>query len=309
MLNIGIAGYYGNNEVCDDLLEYAIKKEIGKHIDAKWTRLDYGIPSYIGEFSRFDFIILGGGSLLGLPFPMLVNDLKQTDCQFYIFGTGFREMHNFSHLKYLWDRASLIAVRGSTSIKRLDNHGLDTSRIEVLGDPIFLLEPRPKREPEYVGGVMRSKLLNYRRMDAIFNYLRFNEKKAIRLFSFCDRQGDLTPREHGYQVESVNIANANEKVARSSFWFGNRLHPFCLALINSIPTIGLEIEFRKIEDVCVVLDYPYWLREADLSDFDELYNRLIGNWSETSKKLSFQINQTREYLQEFAKKIVEEVEV
>ena len=319
-----IIGFFGAGELCDDLCLHMIRETFNSLCDdIKWhPRDDKGL----------DLLILGGGSLLGGSLSLLKNGLEKSSCVFCIFGTGFRETNlkaftrsGLENMKYTWNRADIIAVRGKTSVERLDKLGFDVSKISALGDPVFLLEGK-KAEKEYVGGVIRPQPynLNHELMKQRFEFLRSEIGQKVRLFSFCDHQGDMIGEELGFRTQSL-LENYSEKalirgdpsfrkvmedscaaVYRSSFWLGNRLHPFCVALINSVPTIGVEIEFRKVEDVCSTLNYPYWIRaDAPIEEFKEMYYKLTDNWEKVNEDVQKKITEIKKDLRELAQRTVD----
>jgi len=314
----GIIGYYGQGELCDDLLLHLTKRTFDSLGEIEWHSRDGG---------DLDLLILGGGSLLGVPHTVLRRYLERSSCVFCIFGTGFRGINpndsGLEDLIYLWERADMIAVRGKVSVERLDGLGLDVSKISVLGDPIFLMDGR-RAEKEYIGGVTRPHNVDLEWMKQVFEFLRGEIGQEVRLFSFCDGQGDMIGEELGYTTRSLIGESYSEDavlrggpsfqsimegscaaVYRSSFWFGNRLHPFCVALVNSVPTIGVEIEFRKVEDVCSTLDYPYWTRaNAPLEELREMYYRLTSGWKRGVKK---RISEIREGLRGLARRVLDTV--
>lgn len=306
MIKIGLWGYYGHGEFCDDYIEYAIKTTFnyisGNNIE--WVRLPTGK-------TVLDAIILGGGSLLGTPEPKLVGMLKENvDMPFYIYGTGFRniEKSGFENLQYLWDRASLIAVRGESSIERLDEQGLKMSKVAALGDPIFLCSGQQKQDGGYIGGVHRPYIVNEQVLKEAFEFLKRKRNQDVKMFSFAKDQGDCRGGL-GYEIYDLNINQTYNGLIQSSFWFGNRLHPFCIALMHSIPTIGLEIEFRKVEDVCSTLDYLYWLNISDFSGdtFVDMYSKLMENHKEIDEKVQIRISSIRQQLCNIAERILKGV--
>ena len=319
-----IIGYFGAGELCDDLLLHMIRENFNSLCDdIEWHPRDH---------KGLDLLILGGGSLLGGSLSLLKKGLEKSSCVFCIFGTGFRETNLkaipqtvLEDLRYTWNRADIIAVRGETSVERLDQLGFDVSKISVLGDPVFLLEGK-KAEKEYIGGVIRPQPynLNHELMKERFEFLRSEIGQRVRLFSFCDSQGDMIGEELGFRTQSL-LENYPEKallrgdqsfrrvieascaaVYRSSFWLGNRLHPFCVALINSVPTIGVEIEFRKVEDVCSTLNYPYWIRaDAPIEEFKEIYYQLTDNWEKVNEGVQKKITEIKKDLRELARRTVD----
>jgi len=314
-----VLGYYGCGELCDDLLLHLIKKTFDSLGEIEWHPKDGG---------GLDLLILGGGSLLGLPNAFLKEYLERSSCVFCIFGAGFRGINpndsGLDDLRFLWERADLIAVRGRVSVERLDGLGFDVSKISALGDPIFLMDGKSAGE-ECVGGVTRPYNVDLGWMKQIFEFLRREIGQEVRLFSFCDGQGDLIGEELSYRTQSFIdesyskdavlrgdhsfqsiMESSCAAVYRSSFWFGNRLHPFCVALINSIPTIGVEIEFRKVEDVCSTLDYSYWIRaNAPLEEFKEMYYKLTSNWKKVNEGVQKRIAGIKEDLRALARRALD----
>jgi len=289
-MKVGIFGHYTYGDYSDELIALAIKNCF-KTYGARPVINYFGR----GDYSKIDLAVLGGGSLLGYPLPHMINELKNNDCPFIILGTGVREFQDIKGLRYLWDRADLIAMRGKISIERLDKIGFDTSKISVCGDSIFLLESENLPVDDYIGGVFRP----HGNMDSTWLYQAFNtlqelEKKPVRLLSFSVIQGD--------KGEQLSLGDAYYGVCASSFWFGNRCHPFCIALINGIPAMAVELEFRKIEDVCSTLGYPYWIKAATpISLVKAAYVDLMMNWPSIRKKVKKSVSLIREGLKDLVK--------
>lgn len=300
-LRICLFGFYGQGELCDDYMAHETMRIFMDLSDRPvlWTN-----PT-----EPTDLIILGGGSLLGTNtfFDQLIALLKQRDCPFAIFGTGVRdtEKGNFvTGLKYLWDRASSISVRGETSFERLKDWGLDTTKIQALGDPIFLTEPLNLEKKPYIGGVIRpTPMTNPAWMKEAFEFLQAARGMPVKLFSFCDAQGDHRSNQAaGYESFSLDGLETRKAIAESSFWFGNRLHAFCLALIESVPAIGVELEFRKVEDVCSTLDYPYCADPGAL--VPPLYRLLQEKWGTVFERTQQHIAAIRASLRSQAQQIL-----
>lgn len=257
-LKVVLYGYYGVGELCDDFMADATKKTFEELSDRP---IEWVAPNV-----KPDLVVLGGGSLLGtnLYLEQFCNLVQHWDCPVAIFGTGARDVERgdfLPGLRYLWQRASSISVRGETSRKRLEQWGLDTSKIESLGDPIFLSEPSRLEKQGYIGGVIRPTPNTYpdwmKRSLTQISGLRL---EPVKLFSFCEAQGDgASNKSAGCDSYVLDGRQTRQAIAKSSFWFGNRLHAFCLALIEGVPAIGVEVEFMKVEDVCSTLNYPFWI--------------------------------------------------
>lgn len=286
-LRIILYGFYGVGELCDDFMAIATRETFEELSGRKIQWVSLGEPA--------DLVVLGGGSLLGsVPMEQLRAAIKE--CPFCIFGTGVRDTQKggfLQSIEYLWGRAASISVRGETSRERLEQWGVDTGKIETLGDPIFLSKPSDAAREGYIGGVIRP--INGCSgvwMSNVFEFLRNTRGQPVKLFSFCESQFDKFSNElSGYENYSLDARETRNAIARASFWFGNRLHAFCLALIESVPAIGVEIEFRKVEDVCSTLDYPYWVNAG--TQFKQKYYRLVENWDTIDRRVQEKIATVR----------------
>lgn len=292
-MNIGLIGYYGYEAYSDEFILKAIQNAFNEEADIKWSIIQIGNPVYP---KNLDLIIIGGGSLLGAPFHGLKTYLETREIPLVIFGTGVRELKDetMGELQYLWNKASLIGVRGATSVERLEKRGFDTSKISLYGDPIFLLKNEHQNKDNYIKGVIRPSPTtqnNITWMKDSFNILCKKTQRDSRIIPFSLPQGD-----HGVKL---GLEQTYQEVCSASFWFGNRLHPFCIALINDIPSIAVEIEFRKVEDVCSTINYPYWIKLGD--NVVEIYDVLIRNWNHDREKLKFQIDRVRTGLKKMVK--------
>jgi len=261
-LKIGLMGYYGYNAYSDDLIAKAITYAYDKKADVEWSI----IPLHTIPKTNLDLIILGGGSLLGHPFTALANRLRNDNTPFIILGTGFREAIDMNSLKYLFNRADLIAVRGHTSEHKLRKHGLHVEDIDAVGDSIFLLPPQRKRDGDYVGAVIRPHIVDQRWMESSLQRLGELRNQETRTFCFSQVQGDLGAWS--------SLEDTYRGIYESSFWFGNRLHPFCVALINGVPALAVELEFDKVQDVCSTIKYPYMKGGQDVMKLYPIVNAM-----------------------------------
>lgn len=327
-MKIGLLGFYGANEYCDDYLEIAIRKvfdDISKKKGAgniEWVRFNGNINNDINrklidwEKSPLDAVILGGGSILGVGYG--ISWLKN-NVPFYIYGSGFRECQNLEDLKYMLDRALFVSLRGNTCIKRLKDLGLNVSKVSCVGDPIFLCDKmnvmNAKKATDngnsFIGGVFRPYITEDNKIKQIFDYLKVNRKEEIKLFSFAKGQGDdVGGKKIGFKtMDSFNNIETYNEMIKSSFWFGNRLHPFCIALMHGISTIGLDIEFNKVESVCSTLDYPYWIKNENLnlSTFESMYKDVIDNHEKINEGVQKKIDIIRNDLKMLAEKIFDDI--
>lgn len=319
-LNIGLYGYYNSGEFCDDYLEMAIKRTLNKIAG------EYGIGLiYNDKKLSPDGVILGGGSIIGIEYNF--GNVINTKVPFYIFGSGFRGINSnrIELFQNLWNRASLIALRGEVSKHKLEKLGFDTSKVDILGDPIFLCENHLKNNENsenrksFIGGVFRPYFTRDDTIKKIYEYLSKIRCEDVKLFTFAKSQGDdIGGRRIGFNtIDNLGAIQTYREMRNASFWFGNRLHPFCIALIHGIPTIGLDIEFDKVEDVCSSIDYPYYIKNENLylDSFRKMYVNLMDNekegnadnWEKINERVQIKINDIRNNLKTFARKIVDDI--
>ena len=262
-MKVVLAGYYGRQEKCDDLLECAVKQSCRG--DIEWIRLEE-MPHH----NDIDMVILGGGSLLGYGIYIIDNLcvwLKDhPDVPFHILGTGARDPDltpTLGNLKYLFNRAETCMVRGHSSRDRLEKIGIDIQR-EDVGDPIFLLKSTgDSRGGGYVGGVVRPSG-NYPGVEDLLCAVGVQTHKPVKLFNFSNPQMDNQYLSHSYEINDLGLNESYNAIRDSYFWVGNRLHAFCIAINEGVPSIGVDIEFNKVCDVCTTLDYKYYVNDVDI---------------------------------------------
>ena len=270
-MNIMLVGFYEENAYSDDFLGKAVRDafnvESGDTIT--WRTVNFMSPLMM-DFDA-DLVIMGGGSLLGVPMPVLERYLKRDDTPFIVLGTGVRFSNGMpiKNSKYLLDRSSLLSVRGLLSLKEVNTLGDYSDKIRPCGDPIFLLNDEHQEKDAFLKGVLRPRS-SYDNiwMEKCFLGLSSKMNLPIQLIPMSQNQGDLG--------EVLGFNETYDEVCRASFWFGNRLHPFCVALINNIPAIAVEIEFNKVEDACSIIKYPYWVHPGD--DIYKTCDLLAQNW-------------------------------
>ena len=287
MRNILLIGYYGKGEYCDDYLESAIRHNI-KECAGEDVVFYRDVPQ---DYSIIDLAILGGGTILGLPFPKLASLLKKNNCPFYIFGTGGRDVKKDEGLSFLWGRANDIVLRGDVSRRKCLNAGLDIEKVSGYGDPIFLYDKSSFIKRYDVGMVNRP--VNSETMGKIQDFL-VKAGRKISSFVFCKGQGDTG--------EHLSPRGAYDAICKCSFWTGNRLHPACIALLNGIPVIPVDIEFNKVEDVCSVIGYSYWIKDSEFDKYEQMYCELREKG--IPNKTMENINNIRMFLKKKIREIV-----
>lgn len=273
-LEIGLAGYYGFNALSDEFIRKAIQDAV------EWCVFDVAVnwrilPLGTGDWDGLDMVILGGGSLFGATKGFMGN-LRHYDYPFYILGTGVRgkltEDWQVENTAYLFNRATDICVRGMGTMQEISRHGIDTSKVSCIGDSIFLIEPArgvhllPNIDygNNYVAVVYRP-LYCDALMDKIVKFLE-KGGETVKFVALSKEQLDVGA--------PLSLRDTYYALLDSQMVITNRLHPACLALINEIPAIPIEIEFGKVGEVCRLLEYPYWVRGGGMDEFEMWYRQL-----------------------------------
>jgi len=292
-LRVGLVGYYGYDEYSDDLIAKGImdafneEYELLRHHNIEWVIMPLGSGSY----DNLDLVILGGGSLLGLDLYPLIDGLKKhPNLKFCILGTGTRDLINLESTKYLFNRTPYVAIRGDVTAENLATIGCDVEKIEVLGDSIFLHYDEFMFRESYLGITHRTHAPpSYHLMNELISYLQEITGFKPTFIPYCVKQGDVTDGKN-YTMEQVY-----EMTCKSSFWFGNRLHPFAIALINHVPAIPVEIEFNKVQDLCSTIGFKHYIHHEELSlkTLHRTYIDLMNNWDKIDVQCNDQIDRVR----------------
>lgn len=229
-----------------------------------------------------DAVILGGGTLIGCALPTLSQFYAKNDSPLMILGCGYRHYNAKKEWDKYWEHASHIAVRGEYTIKKLDDNHKDIDKIDCIGDPIFLYEDEHYKKLPYLGVAMREI-----KREIIEKYIPDLESATgltHKKIGFSKNQRDICDK-------FLTLEETYEAVCSSSWWWGNRLHSFALALINRIPAIALDIEYRKVHDLCTTINYPYYVTTEE--NPMELYDDLMDNWGNQIEETQSQIANIR----------------
>lgn len=154
--NILYLGWLGQGNVGDDVLFELFRTLFYQFIDRNIYKSEYNIhgyipiTNYIYDFRNYDIVVLGGGSLLSLPYWLeLCEKAEEQNIPVIIWGTGFDGFYNnnenelytclnsdlMSKLEKVINHASFVSVRGFKTKKILMGCGVDEKNINVIGDP------------------------------------------------------------------------------------------------------------------------------------------------------------------------------
>lgn len=317
-MKVGLIGWFGHGAYSDDLIEHVTKQlllEVDPAIvfdSGLMTKCEMGTdPEYL---NGFDLIVHAGGSLLGKCTHFPIRDITawsdKVNTPLAIFGPGYRyepDKEPLSpvrrrRLQTLFEKAEVVSVRGCKTVQYLRANGVDTSRIDSVGDPVSACKVQPRRSHKFIMGNVRnmpdievqhaSTNSVHRFMAEAYDWLIDHYKLPLNLVSFrhnVPEDNDVTGARavkrlmvHGDEVDILAyplFSNATYSMLDAAFWFGQRLHPSVYAGVHNIPFIGVEYQFDKMLDwmspLCI--DNVVHTATASLEDFIEAHSRVPEN--------------------------------
>lgn len=340
-MKIGLIGYFGSGAYSDDLIEHVTKRLLLEQRSD--LTFDSSImfnprandPDYLNSF---DLLIHCGGSLLGKCTHPPIRDIARWAGKLrkplVTFGIGYRfepdkeplapEMRE--RIRLLFDKSTIVTVRGGHTVKHLKENGIDTSKISSLADPVIACDIPLERTPTHIVGNVRdmpsveiqhSTTQNVHRLFAeCYDWLIDTYDLPLLLVSWRhniesdnDVIGANKVKAQMRNSRDVSVASAPSyleavKLMRlSRFYFGQRLHPTVYAATRGIPFVGVEYQFDKMLDWAgtVGVDNMINTKDATLESFIEAHKRVEGNMVRLRETLPAKVSE----IKETTKKIVE----
>ncbi|MCY9660116.1 polysaccharide pyruvyl transferase family protein [Paenibacillus chondroitinus] len=159
LLYLGEIGY---RNAGDEVMWDIFKQEARRFIPNELSLLEACRQEY-AHISGYDIIVLGGGSLLAPSYISLLSKAMELNKSIYIWGSGIDKIAGRSGLDSLLNKKQLpanfvdpnivnqlnkiisysryTAVRGPLSHRFLQSIGVNTAKVQISGDPAFLLQP------------------------------------------------------------------------------------------------------------------------------------------------------------------------
>ena len=342
MPKCGLIGYFGSGAYSDDLIEHVTKRlllEQRSDLTFDSTLLSRGEaasnPDYLNSF---DLLIHCGGSLLGKCTHYPIRDIaKWADkvrTPLAIFGLGYRfepdkeplapEMRE--RIRLLFEKSSVISVRGEYTVKHLQENGIDTSKIGSLADPVMACDIVLDKSPLLIVGNVRdmpsveiqhASTGNVQRfMAECYDWLIDTYDLSLILVSFrhniesdndikgANRVISLMRNERrALSLMPSNYLEAVKLLSGAKFYFGQRLHPTIFAATQGIPFVGVEYQFDKMLDWAstVGIDNMVNTKDATLEGFIEAHGRVEGNMARLKETIPLKVAE----IKATAKRIVE----
>jgi len=158
-MKIGLIGYFGASAYSDDLIEHVTKQllmELNPDIEFDSTLISRCAGGTDTNYlNSFDLIVHAGGSLLGkcthYPVCDIATWMNKVETPLAIFGPGYRyepdkeplSPQRRQRLQLLFDKASVVSVRGFRTLQHLKENKIDYSKVQFVGDPVMHVTSNP----------------------------------------------------------------------------------------------------------------------------------------------------------------------
>ncbi len=306
ILKFYLIGWHGNGALGDDLLEFTVKKifeaaAYNLHIKINW----------VNTIDKADYIIIGGGTLLGFDSMGIVDIIRNTPKSYSIFGTGFRRekrdigKKNRDNLTWLLNGADFVYVRGFSSQQFCVHAGFDNAKVisdpaiqfiseePVLSEKFFkvgisLRYMNEKKESQYVD--------NQRIITIVQNILNLlNNLYPCHFFFFDLTENiydsdliaihnliELNPPSNPFEI--IKISEGFHKIfsliSKMDYMVSQRLHPSIIAWSSGNPHVSIDYQNHKTEDFLSTLGHNEFLIRTDdynINLYASKFERILKN--------------------------------
>jgi hypothetical protein len=332
-----IIGWFGQGAFADDLIGAVTEEHfqrLGYETHSKgWPRKN----ELVKFMSSFDDIIIGGGSIIC---PTRMHPINTTNIWYpkvkkplHLFGSGFRKESSLlsEHEKrlngYIFSSLSTSWLRGYITEKELLKNGIKREH-DGFGDPGILFKNTNHLSPNgpspHLGIVIRNipeKEIHYSENRLIHKFfIRFIKKwisvykGSVHYISFrhvfpeldCDYFAmsyvkSVIGYENQFLYKPKDYLEAANLITSMDHCVSQRLHPTIISLANNVRCVGLDYQFRKLEDFSSVVGFDYWHRTDQLSK--ETAGKTL-DWlsAKDYSKVFCTINTVREKMKDHLKK-------
>lgn len=294
--NIYLVGWHGNGALGDDLLEHCVRLVI------KEAAVKLGVKVvWSSSFDEADYILIGGGTLLGFD-TMGIYDLVSSECKPYsIFGTGFRREQRklgskrSSNLNELLLGADHAFVRGFLSQQFCVHAGVAVP--DVISDPAIWFTPQEVQldpcyfhigislrsmgrggggEPQYVDNQQMFEIINQ-----CINILAHREDIMLHLFDLSENQYDSDRKaladifkKWGGRVPVITydigegFHNIFSHIAAMDWIISQRLHPSIVGWSTGKPHVAFDYQNSKTADFCSTFGVSEFCIRSDTYTID-----------------------------------------
>ena len=292
---IGIAGWWGGQNIGDEYIKYSLKKVLENHFKVDFIEIPFDPTLWnLWKINNLDFLIIGGGGLFAKspPHPFGIFDKwgHRLKIPFGFLGVGIQEISNEykSMIGDLVERSAFFVVRDTGSFN-LINSVISSSKIIKAPDLTFLY---PYRTQNYVAkdkiGV-NLRVWNFDKERTYDNYMwcqAINRLEGIKKTVPLSFMENLDDREALVGIQGIKESDFNIKLYEDiNIMIGMRLHSLIFAVQNSIPTIGIAYT-PKVERFFSELNLDeFCLDVSEYHRLNETFQEVSVKHKEISKKL------------------------
>ena len=362
MALIALSGYYGFHNIGDEAILEAVVNALRHHrpdvkmvvfsADPRHTRRAYGVeavsrtnlPAIIRVLRKADLLISGGGGLLqdatgprSIPYYLGIIRLAmllQTKVAVYAQGLGpLRSGRSRFWVKKVLSGVDWLSVRDHASARLLAELGVKRD-ITVTADPVFFLDPEPRKEVEtywkaygikrpgkelLVGLALRpypgETLFDRKLLEIVSDGCRFLEKEYNARLIFLPYHlkkdlplaRDLASRSSTGGIvieESLSSRDILRVMGGLDLLIGMRLHSLIFASICGVPFIALPYD-PKVNAFLQYVEKPgLSLESLNLVQLQESIKSALDEGEEAREYLRIKINAQKKEVQGAAQKIL-----
>lgn len=292
---IGIAGWWGGQNIGDEYIKYSLKKVLENDFKVDFIEVPFDPTLWnLWKINNLDFLIIGGGGLFTKmpphPFDMFDKWGHRLKIPFGFLGVGIQEMrHEYkSIIGGLVERSAFFVVRDTGSFNIL-NSFISSPKIIKAPDLTFLYpyQTQSNVAKDKIGVNLR--VWNFDKERTYDNYKwcqAINRLEGIKKTVPLSFMENLDDREALVGIQGIKKSDFNIKLYEDiNIMIGMRLHSLIFAVQNSIPAIGIAYT-PKVERFFSELDLnEFCLNVSEFPRLNETFQEVSVKHKEISKKL------------------------
>jgi len=292
---IGIAGWWGGNNIGDEYIKYSLKKVLENHFKVDFIEVPFD-PTFwnLRKINNLDFLIIGGGGLFTKtpPHPFEIFDRwgHRLKIPFGFLGVGVQEMpYGYkSIMESLIERSVFFVVRDTGSFNLLSSL-VSSPKIMRAPDLTFLYPYQTKSNIERDKIGVNLRLWNFDKERTYDNYKwcqAINSLEGIKKTIPLSFMESLDDRKALGGIQGIKECNFNIKLYEDiKIMIGMRLHSLIFAVHNSIPAIGIAYT-PKVERFFSELNLnEFCLNVSEYPRLKETFQEVSLRHEDISKKL------------------------
>jgi polysaccharide pyruvyl transferase WcaK-like protein len=246
---IGIAGWWGGQNIGDQSIKYSLQKVLGNHFKLHFIEVPFD-PTFwrLWKINNLDFLIIGGGGLFTRtpphPFEIFDKWRNRLKIPFGFLGVGVQEIsHEYKPIVEMLIKGSAFFVVRDTGSFNLLNSLISSSKIMKAPDLTFLHphQTQSNAVKDKIGVNLR--VWNFDNDQTYNNYewcQAINRLEGIKKTVPLSFMKNLDDREALAGIQGIKESDFNITLYEDiNIMIGMRLHSLIFAIQNSIPSIGI----------------------------------------------------------------------